>query len=72
MGIIWHFRCARCGSSFYFCPSCWRGDKYCSEPCRASTLKERRQRSGGRYRRTEKGKERQAKAKAAFLERRAL
>lgn len=49
--------CARCGSGFYVCQSCWRGQRFCSKECRQAARREAGQAAQRRYRSTEKGKE---------------
>lgn len=56
---VFHVRqihCDRCGTGFFVCQSCWRGQRYCSEECREPAQREARQGAQRRYRRTEKGK----------------
>jgi len=48
--------CRCCGNRFYVCQRCWRGQAYCSEPCRRSGRRKVHREAQKRYRRTPKGK----------------
>lgn len=52
-------RCCRsCGRMFAVCPSCYRGQAYCSAPCRVQGTQACRQRADMRWRGVQRGKER--------------
>jgi len=49
--------CKHCGSIFYVCRSCWRGQVYCGDICRRITQLKAHRESERLYRQTEKGRE---------------
>ena len=49
--------CTECGHLFSICSSCWRGQKYCSEPCQKNSRLKQRRISQSKYQKTEKGLE---------------
>ena len=50
-------RCRKCGTEFFVCRSCWRGQGYCSASCRVSARLDVGRRAQSRYRRSPKGRE---------------
>ena len=48
--------CLNCSVSFSVCSKCWRGQKFCSESCRAEKRKYQTKSAGLRYRKSAKGK----------------
>lgn len=50
-------RCKHCGSIFYVCRSCWRGQVYCGDICRRIAQQKAHREAERRYRQTEKGRE---------------
>lgn len=48
--------CKVCGTEFYVCLRCYRGQAYCCELCRMLGYLEKRRQAQQRYRQTEKGK----------------
>ena len=49
-------KCRRCGTVFYVCRSCWRGQAYCSDKCRKANQREAHAEAQRRYRQTARGK----------------
>lgn len=49
-------QCKRCGSVFYVCHSCWRGQAYCCKFCQKTAQREAHRKAQEKYRQTEKGK----------------
>lgn len=45
-----------CGAVFYVCRSCDRGQRYCSERCRAKARREQRRAANRRHQRSEEGR----------------
>lgn len=56
MVLLKEIRCKRCGSFFYVCHSCWRGQAYCCKLCRKTAQREAHRKAQEKYRQTEKGK----------------
>ena len=50
-------RCKRCGSIFYVCRSCFRGQVYCGDRCRKASQDVAHNKAQRLYRQTEKGRE---------------
>lgn len=50
-------QCRRCQATFLLCRRCYRGQRFCSEPCRAATDRENRRRARQKYRQSTEGKE---------------
>jgi len=50
-------QCKHCGSIFYVCRSCWRGQVYCGDICRRIAQLRAHRESERLYRQTEKGRE---------------
>jgi len=48
--------CHCCGKIFCLCSSCYRGHRYCCDPCRIAAQNKANREAQKRYRRTEKGK----------------
>lgn len=48
--------CRWCGSVFFVCQSCWRGQAYCCDQCRLCGHLHKHRESQRRYRRSSKGK----------------
>lgn len=42
--------CPRCGERFYICSPCYRGHKYCSQPCRKQARLQQSREANRRYR----------------------
>ena len=45
-----------CGAVFYLCPSCDRGQRYCSERCREKVRREQRRAANRRHQRSDEGR----------------
>ncbi len=45
-----------CGALFFICRSCYRGQRYCSEPCRQAARREQRRAANCRHQRTDEGR----------------
>jgi hypothetical protein len=54
--LLLQIRCGWCHLIFYLCRSCWRGHRYCSDPCRLAAKRKQRCEAQRRYRQTAKGK----------------
>jgi hypothetical protein len=56
--VLYERRChARdCGALFYICRSCYRGQRYCSEPCRQTTRREQQRAANGRHQQSPEGR----------------
>lgn len=54
--LLKEIQCKRCGSVFYICHSCWRGQTYCCKSCRETAQREAHRNAQEKYRQTEKGK----------------
>lgn len=50
-------QCRRCQASFLLCRRCYRGQRFCSEKCRAATDRENRRRARQKYRESAEGKQ---------------
>jgi len=55
-------RCRWCGLIFYICRPCFRGQAYCSDPCRKVAKQKIKRRAQKKYRGTDKGKKTHCKA----------
>ena len=55
-------RCRWCGLIFYICRPCFRGQAYCSDPCRKVAKQKIKRRAQKKYRGTDKGKKAHCKA----------
>ena len=60
-----------CNIIFMVCGPCDRGQRYCSEPCRARARRRQRQEANRRYQQTERGRETHRCRQVAYRERRA-
>ena len=58
-----------CGSLFFVCSHCDRGQRYCSESCRAVARCQQRRAANRRYQRTEPGRLNHRHRQAAYRER---
>ena len=54
--LLLEITCRWCGQSFFICQSCWRGQAYCSDACRALGYREKKQKRQRKYRNTSKGR----------------
>ena len=45
-----------CGALFFICRSCYRGQRYCSEPCRQITRREQRRAANRRHQQSPEGR----------------
>ncbi|KPA11400.1 hypothetical protein MHK_008398 [Candidatus Magnetomorum sp. HK-1] len=54
--------CSCCGKIFYKCRRCYRNNRYCSEECKKSGLRESLNMAQKKYRKTEKGKKQHAES----------
>ncbi len=54
--------CRWCGLIFFVCRSCFRGQAYCSDPCRLAGKRESHNRAQRLYRKTDKGKKQHSEA----------
>ena len=45
-----------CGTVFYLCGSCYRGQAYCGHPCRATAQRRQRRRANARHQRSPEGR----------------
>ena len=54
--------CRHCGSLFYVCRRCWRGQAYCSHRCRQRRQRRLHREAQARYRQTWRGKIKRALA----------
>lgn len=50
-------QCRHCGTVFYVCRRCWRGQFYCEARCRRLSRRQSHRKAQSRYRRTERGRE---------------
>ena len=48
--------CRWCGTVFYVCRPCDRGQRYCSDRCREKARREQRRVANGRHQRSEEGR----------------
>ena len=65
------FECARCETSVTICPSCDRGQRYCSPECSQPTRRESMRKAGQKYRQTAQGRLCGARRQARHRERHA-
>jgi len=54
--LLIQIQCRWCGLIFCVCRACFRGQAYCSEPCRVAGKRRNHGEAQRRYRRTDKGK----------------
>ena len=54
--VILRQRVCRCGTTFYICRSCDRGQRYCSEPCRQKARREQRREANRRHQKSLEGR----------------
>ena len=52
-----HIFCGHCAHSFLICRSCYRGHRYCSEPCRESGYRARRRAARQRHESSPEGRQ---------------
>src|SRR6185436_1955084 len=60
-----------CTQLFYLCPWCDRGDRYCSDDCRAQTRKRQRAEAARRYWKSRRGRRAAARRQQRFRQSRA-
>ncbi len=60
--LLIEIRCRWCGLIFCVCRSCFRGQAYCSNPCRLAGKRKNHRKAQRKYRRTAKGKKNHCKA----------
>jgi hypothetical protein len=58
--------CAVCTRAFVLCRRCYRGQKYCDEPCRRRARREQCRRAQDAYLQKLAGRRRRAEASAAY------
>jgi hypothetical protein len=51
-----HCRASKCGAVFWICQCCYRGQRYCSERCRAKSRREQRREANRRHQRSPEGR----------------
>src|SRR5262249_26383215 len=54
--VILRQRVCRCGTTFYICRSCDRGQRYCSEDCRQKARREQRRQANLRHQQSVEGR----------------
>ena len=54
--LLLQIRCGWCHLIFHVCRACWRGQRYCCDPCRLAAKRKQRREAQRRYRQTPKGK----------------
>ena len=54
--LLLQIRCSWCHLIFYLCRPCWRGHRYCSDPCRLAAKRKQRREAQRIYRQTPQGK----------------
>ena len=54
--LLLQIRCGWCHLIFYLCRPCWRGHRYCSDPCRLAAKRKQRREAQRIYRQTPQGK----------------
>jgi hypothetical protein len=54
---LYLLQCRRCRTSFLLCRRCYRGQRFCSDPCRTAADRENRRRARRKYRESREGKE---------------
>lgn len=62
-------RWRECGAVFYICLPCFRGQRYCSERCRAKARRVQRREASRRYEGSERGRERHRERQRAYRRR---
>jgi hypothetical protein len=65
------FHCCRCQRVVYVCSHCDRGQRYCSETCRARARRATLRAAGARYQRTLRGRANHARRQSEYRRRRA-
>ena len=60
----------RCGALFTICPSCDRGQRYCSDECRKRTRRDQVAAAGRRYQMGPEGRQAHSRRQSAYRERR--
>ena len=63
-------RWRECGAVFYVCLPCYRGQRYCSDRCRAKARRAQRREANRRYEGSERGLERHRERQRAYRRRR--
>jgi hypothetical protein len=63
-------RWRECGAVFFICLPCYRGQRYCSERCRAKARRAQRREANRRYQESERGLERHRERQRAYRRRR--
>lgn len=59
--------CSLCSTIIYVCKACYRGQLYCSNPCRQTAVKASKKRRNQKYANSSKGKQAQKKATIRYL-----
>jgi len=59
-----------CGAVFYVCLPCYRGQRYCSDRCRAKARRVQRREANRRYQESERGRTRHRERQRAYRRRR--
>lgn len=54
--LLLQIRCGWCHLIFNVCRTCWRGQRYCGDPCRLAAKRKQRRKAQRIYRQTSKGK----------------
>lgn len=62
-------RWRECGAVFYICLPCYRGQRYCSDRCRAKARRVQRREANRRYQGSERGRERHRECQRAYRRR---
>ncbi len=60
--LLIQIRCRWCGLIFHICRPCFRGQAYCSDPCRMAARQKSHCKAQRKYRRTDKGKKNHCEA----------
>lgn len=55
--LLLEITCNHCHQLFYLCQSCYRGQRYCSNPCQITAQRQAHRQSQRKYRNTAKGRE---------------
>ena len=71
--VFYQLRChaQACGALFFICRPCYRGQRYCSEPCREITRREQRRAANRRHQQSPEGRLDHADHQRAYRHRQA-
>jgi hypothetical protein len=64
--LLWAIDCQECGARFHLCRRCFRGQRYCSDPCRRQARRRQCRAAQERYLSKRQGRLRRAAAMAAY------